>query len=74
MKQEKESRGEESQKKQASEVRKGSTMPICRQGGGAGDGGGGAARASVTALPVVEVPWHTRVRGNNSALPFKSVN
>ena len=49
-------------------------MPICRQGGGAGDGGGGAVRASVTVLPVVEVPRHTRVRGNDSALRFKSVN
>ena len=61
-------------KKQASEVRKGSAMPICRQGGGAGDGGGGAARASVTVLPVVDVPWRTRVPGNDSALHFKSVN
>ena len=61
-------------KKQASEVRKGSAMPICRQGGGAGDGGGGAVRASVTMLPVVEVPRRTRVRGNDSALHFKSVN
>ena len=49
-------------------------MPICRQGGGAGGGGGGAARASVTVLPVVEVPRRTRVRGNDSALHFKSVN
>ena len=48
-------------------------MPICRQGGGAGDGGRGAAGAIVTVLPVVEVPRHTRVRGNDSALHFKSV-
>ena len=49
-------------------------MPICRQGSGAGDGGGGATRASVTVLPVVEVLRRTRVRGNDSALYFKSVN
>ena len=74
MKQEKESRGEESQKKQASEVRKGSAMPICRQGGGAGGGGRGAVRASVTVLPVVEVLRRTRVHGNDNAVHFKSVN
>ena len=73
-KQEKESRGEESQKKQASEVRQGSAIPICQQGGGVGGGGGGAARASVTVLPVVEVLLRTRVCGNDSALHFKSVN
>ena len=61
-------------KKQASEVRKGSAMPICWQGGGAGGRGGGAACASVTVLPVVEVPRRTRVRGNDSALHFKGVN
>ena len=55
-------------------MRKGSAMPICQQGGGAGDGGGGDARASVTMLPVVEVPWRTRVCGNDSALHVKSVN
>ena len=49
-------------------------MPICWKGGGAGGGGGGAARASVTLLPVVEVPWRTRVHGIDSALYFKSVN
>ena len=49
-------------------------MPIFRQGGGAGGGGGGATRASVSVLPVVEVPWRTRVCGNDSALHFKSVN
>ena len=49
-------------------------MPICRQGGGAGGGGGGTARASVTVQPVVEVLRRTRVRGNDSAQHFKSVN
>ena len=33
-----------------------SAMPICWQGGGAGDGDGGAVCGSVTVLPVVEVP------------------
>ena len=61
-------------KKQASEVRKGSAMPICRQGGGAGGRSGGAARTSVTVQPVVDVPRHTRVCENDSALHFKSVN
>ena len=49
-------------------------MPICWQGDGAGGGGGGATHATVTVLPMVEVQRHTRVRGNDSALHFKSVN
>ena len=49
-------------------------MPICRQGDGAGGGGRGAVHASVTVLPMVEVPRRTRVRGNDTALHFKSVN
>ena len=49
-------------------------MPMCRQGDGVVGRGGGAAHASVTVLPVVEVPRRTRVPGNDSALHFKIVN